>query len=437
MSFEAAKARHGAANASFADTGARMKLTSAEPIIVARAATTGAAAADSDVGSKPLVNVATIGHVDHGMTTLTAALTKVMAAKHGGRAWSYNELDNAPEERARGIPFAAARVEYESATRRYAHVDLPGHLDHVKYMIASTVKLDGAILVVSATDGPMPSTREDILLARQSGVPSIVVYLNKVDLFDQPSLLKKVEAEVRMLLSEHGYPGSDIPVVAGSALKALEGDTREIGVASVERLVAEMDAYIPAPKRANGEFLMTIEDVSSISGHGTIVTGRIERGIVEVGDEIEIVGIRDTVRTVVAGIEMFRKRIERGQAGNSLAIELDDIAPEEVERGQVLAMPGSIEPHTSFKTEVYVLAEDEGGRRTPFFRGYQPQFFFRTTGVTGNVTLPEGTEMVMPGDNLQMSVQLSAPIAMEHGTRFTIREDGRTVGAGVVSKIIE
>jgi elongation factor Tu len=387
--------------------------------------------------TKPHVNVGTIGHVDHGKTTLTAALTKVMAEKHGGEMKAFDQIDNAPEERERGITIATAHVEYESDNRHYAHVDCPGHADYVKNMITGAAQMDGAILVVSAADGPMPQTREHILLARQVGVPYIVVYLNKADMVDDAELLELVEMEVRDLLSTYEFPGDDTPIITGSALKALEGDGSDIGAPSVEKLVAAMDEYIPEPERAiDGDFLMPVEDVFSISGRGTVVTGRIERGIVKVGDEVEIVGIKDTEKTTCTGVEMFRKLLDQGQAGDNVGVLLRGTKRDEVERGQVLAKPGSITPHTKFEAEVYVLAKEEGGRHTPFFKGYRPQFYFRTTDVTGAVELPEGTEMVMPGDNVQMKVELIAPIAMEEGLRFAIREGGRTVGAGVVAKII-
>ena len=387
---------------------------------------------------KPHVNVGTIGHVDHGKTTLTAAITKVMGEKFGGEARAYDQIDSAPEEKARGITIATAHVEYESDNRHYAHVDCPGHADYVKNMITGAAQMDGAILVVSAADGPMPQTREHILLSRQVGVPCIVVFLNKADMVDDAELLELVEMEVRELLSSYDFPGDDVPVVTGSALKALEGDSSEIGVPAIEKLVAAMDDYIPEPERAiDGTFLMPIEDVFSISGRGTVVTGRIERGIVNVGDEVEIVGIKDTTKTTVTGVEMFRKLLDQGQAGDNVGVLLRGTKRDEVERGQVLAKPGSITPHTKFECEVYVLSKDEGGRHTPFFNGYRPQFYFRTTDVTGACDLPEGVEMVMPGDNVQMTVSLIAPIAMEEGLRFAIREGGRTVGAGVVSKIIE
>jgi len=388
--------------------------------------------------TKPHVNVGTIGHVDHGKTTLTAALTKVMSETYGGEVSAYDQIDNAPEERERGITIATAHVEYESANRHYAHVDCPGHADYVKNMITGAAQMDGAILVVSAADGPMPQTREHILLARQVGVPYIVVYMNKADQVDDEELLELVEMEVRDLLSTYEFPGDDTPIVTGSALKAFEGDTSDIGIPSVVKLVEEMDSYIPMPERAvDGDFLMPVEDVFSISGRGTVVTGRIERGVVNVGDEIEIVGIKDTTKTTCTGVEMFRKLLDRGEAGDNVGVLLRGTKREEVERGQVLAKPGSITPHTKFEAEVYILTKDEGGRHTPFFKGYRPQFYFRTTDVTGAVELPEGTEMVMPGDNVQMVVELIAPIAMEDGLRFAIREGGRTVGAGVVAKIIE
>ena len=388
--------------------------------------------------TKPHVNVGTIGHVDHGKTTLTAALTKVMAAKHGGEVKGYDQIDNAPEERERGITIATAHVEYESDNRHYAHVDCPGHADYVKNMITGAAQMDGAILVVSAADGPMPQTREHILLARQVGVPYIVVYLNKADQVDDDELLELVEMEVRDLLSTYEFPGDDTPIITGSALKAFDGDSSDIGVPSIEKLIEAMDSYIPVPERLiDGDFLMPVEDVFSISGRGTVVTGRIERGIVKVGDEIEIVGIKDTEKSVCTGVEMFRKLLDEGQAGDNVGVLLRGTKREEVERGQVLAKPGSITPHTKFEAEVYILTKEEGGRHTPFFKGYRPQFYFRTTDVTGAVELPEGTEMVMPGDNVQMVIDLIAPIAMEDGLRFAIREGGRTVGAGVVAKIIE
>jgi elongation factor Tu len=387
---------------------------------------------------KPHVNVGTIGHVDHGKTTLTAALTKVMAAKHGGTFMAYDQIDKAPEEKARGITIATAHVEYESDTRHYAHVDCPGHADYVKNMITGAAQMDGAILVVSAADGPMPQTREHILLARQVGVPYIVVFLNKADMVDDKELLELVEMEVRDLLTTYEFPGDKTPIVTGSALKALEGDTSPLGAPSVEKLVAEMDKYIPVPERLiDGPFLMPIEDVFSISGRGTVVTGRIDRGIIKVGDEIEIVGLRPTTKTVCTGVEMFRKLLDEGRAGDNVGVLLRGTKREEVERGQVLAKPGSITPHTKFECEVYILTKEEGGRHTPFFKGYRPQFYFRTTDVTGAVELPENTEMVMPGDNVQMKVELISPIAMEEGLRFAIREGGRTVGAGVVAKITQ
>jgi elongation factor Tu len=388
--------------------------------------------------TKPHVNVGTIGHVDHGKTTLTAALTKVLGEKYGGEFRAYDQIDNAPEERERGITIATAHVEYESDNRHYAHVDCPGHADYVKNMITGAAQMDGAVLVVNAADGPMPQTREHILLSRQVGVPYIVVYLNKADMVDDAELLELVEMEVRELLSEYEFPGDDTPVVTGSALKALEGDESDIGVPSIYKLVEAMDAWIPEPERAiDGDFLMPVEDVFSISGRGTVVTGRVERGVVKVGDEIEIVGIRDTTKTTVTGVEMFRKLLDQGQAGDNVGVLLRGTKRDDVERGQVLAKPGSITPHTKFECEVYVLSKDEGGRHTPFFNGYRPQFYFRTTDVTGSCELPEGTEMVMPGDNVKMTVTLIAPIAMEDGLRFAIREGGRTVGAGVVSKIID
>jgi elongation factor Tu len=386
---------------------------------------------------KPHVNVGTIGHVDHGKTTLTAALTKVMAAKFGGTFMAYDQIDRAPEEKARGITIATAHVEYESDARHYAHVDCPGHADYVKNMITGAAQMDGAILVVSAADGPMPQTREHILLARQVGVPYIVVYLNKADMVDDAELLELVELEVRDLLSTYEFPGDKTPIVIGSALKALEGETSELGTQSVEKLVKSMDDYIPVPERLiDGPFLMPIEDVFSISGRGTVVTGRIDRGIVKVGDEVEIIGLKATTKTICTGVEMFRKLLDEGRAGDNVGVLLRGTKREEVERGQVLAKPGSITPHTKFECEVYILTKEEGGRHTPFFKGYRPQFYFRTTDVTGAVELPEATEMVMPGDNIKMTVDLIAPIAMEEGLRFAIREGGRTVGAGVVSKII-
>ncbi len=388
--------------------------------------------------TKPHVNVGTIGHVDHGKTTLTAAITKVMSSRHGGEFKAFDQIDNAPEEKARGITIATAHVEYESDNRHYAHVDCPGHADYVKNMITGAAQMDGAVLVVSAAGGPMPQTREHILLARQVGVPFIVVYLNKADMVDDEELLELVEMEVRELLSQYEFPGDDIPIVTGSALKALEGDTSELGSGSVEKLVAAMDDYIPQPERdVDQPFLMPIEDVFSISGRGTVVTGRVERGRVKVGEEVEIVGIKDTTKTTCTGVEMFRKLLDEGQAGDNIGVLLRGTKRDDVERGQVLAKPGSITPHTKFEAEVYVLSKDEGGRHTPFFNGYRPQFYFRTTDVTGSVDLPEGVEMVMPGDNVKVTVSLIAPIAMEEGLRFAVREGGRTVGAGVVSKVIE
>ncbi len=388
--------------------------------------------------TKPHVNVGTIGHVDHGKTTLTAALTKVCAEEFGGEARAFDQIDNAPEERERGITIATAHVEYESPNRHYAHVDCPGHADYVKNMITGAAQMDGAILVVSAADGPMPQTREHILLSRQVGVPRIVVYMNKADMVDDEELLELVEMEVRELLDQYEFPGDDTPIIVGSALKALEGEQSEIGVESVKKLVATLDEYIPEPERAIDQpFLMPIEDVFSIAGRGTVVTGRVERGIVKVGDEVEIVGIRDTSKTTVTGVEMFRKLLDEGRAGENIGVLLRGTKRDEVERGQVLSKPGAITPHTKFEAEVYVLSKDEGGRHTPFFKGYRPQFYFRTTDVTGTVELPEGVEMVMPGDNVNMEVTLISPIAMDEGLRFAIREGGRTVGAGVVVKIIE
>ena len=388
--------------------------------------------------NKPHVNVGTIGHVDHGKTTLTAALTKVLAEQYGGVARDFAQIDNAPEERERGITIATAHVEYETDARHYAHVDCPGHADYVKNMITGAAQMDGAILVVSAADGPMPQTREHILLARQVGVPAMVVFLNKADMVDDAELLELVEMEVRELLSDYDFPGDDIPITTGSALKALEGDTGDMGAPAIVKLVESMDAYIPEPERAiDGAFLMPIEDVFSISGRGTVVTGRVERGIVKTGEEVEIVGMKDTTKTVVTGVEMFRKLLDEGRAGDNIGALLRGTKRDEVERGQVLCKPGTIQPHTKFECEVYVLGKDEGGRHTPFFDGYRPQFYFRTTDVTGACDLPSGTEMVMPGDNVQMTVTLIAPIAMEDGLRFAVREGGRTVGAGVVSKILE
>ncbi|WAR44316.1 elongation factor Tu [Methylomonas rapida] len=387
---------------------------------------------------KPHVNVGTIGHVDHGKTTLTAALTKVMAELQGGEAKAFDQIDNAPEERARGITISTSHVEYESATRHYAHVDCPGHADYVKNMITGAAQMDGAILVCSAADGPMPQTREHILLSRQVGVPYIVVFLNKADMVDDPELIELVEMEIRELLNQYEFPGDDTPIIVGSALKALEGEQSEIGVQSVVKLVEALDTYIPEPERAiDGKFLMPIEDVFSISGRGTVVTGRVERGIIKVGEEVEIVGIKDTIKTTCTGVEMFRKLLDQGQAGDNVGVLLRGTKRDEVERGQVLAHVNSIKPHSHFKAEIYVLSKDEGGRHTPFFNGYRPQFYFRTTDVTGAVELPEGVEMVMPGDNIAVTVKLIAPIAMEDGLRFAIREGGRTVGAGVVASIIE
>jgi len=388
--------------------------------------------------NKPHVNVGTIGHVDHGKTTLTAALTMTQAKKHGGDSKGYDQIDSAPEERARGITIATAHVEYESDNRHYAHVDCPGHADYVKNMITGAAQMDGAILVCSAADGPMPQTREHILLARQVGVPYIVVFLNKADMVDDEELLELVEMEVRELLDKYDFPGDDTPVIIGSALKALEGDDSEIGTQAIAKLIDALDTYIPQPERAiDGAFLMPVEDVFSISGRGTVVTGRIEQGVVKVGEEIEIVGIKDSVKTTCTGVEMFRKLLDQGEAGDNVGVLLRGTKREDVERGQVLCAPGSIKPHTMFEAEIYILSKDEGGRHTPFFQGYRPQFYFRTTDVTGACELPEGTEMVMPGDNVAMTVTLIAPIAMSDGLRFAIREGGRTVGAGVVSKIIE
>ena len=388
--------------------------------------------------TKPHVNVGTIGHVDHGKTTLTAAITTVLSQKFGGQAKAYDQIDAAPEEKARGITINTAHVEYETANRHYAHVDCPGHADYVKNMITGAAQMDGAILVVSAADGPMPQTREHILLSRQVGVPYILVYLNKADMVDDAELLELVEMEVRELLSKYEFPGDDTPIVTGSAKLALEGDKGEMGEQSIIKLVEAMDSYIPEPERAiDGAFLMPVEDVFSISGRGTVVTGRVERGVVKVGEEVEIVGIRATQKTTVTGVEMFRKLLDQGQAGDNIGVLLRGTKREEVERGQVLAKPGTITPHTHFSGEVYVLSKEEGGRHTPFFSNYRPQFYFRTTDVTGAIELPEGKEMVMPGDNVTITVKLIAPIAMEEGLRFAIREGGHTVGAGVVSKIIE
>jgi len=388
--------------------------------------------------NKTHVNVGTIGHVDHGKTTLTAALTKVCAEAYGGDLKAFDEIDNAPEERERGITIATSHVEYDSPNRHYAHVDCPGHADYVKNMITGAAQMDGAILVVSAADGPMPQTREHILLARQVGVPYIVVYMNKADMVDDDELLELVEMEVRELLDSYEFPGDDTPIIIGSALKALEGDASDMGIPSVEKLVATLDSYIPDPERdIDMPFLLPIEDVFSISGRGTVVTGRVERGIVNVSDEIEIVGLKETTKSVCTGVEMFRKLLDEGRAGENVGVLLRGTKREEVERGQVLAKPGSITPHTRFEAEVYILSKDEGGRHTPFFKGYRPQFYFRTTDVTGACELPEGVEMVMPGDNVKMDVTLIAPIAMDEGLRFAIREGGRTVGAGVVAKVIE
>ena len=388
--------------------------------------------------TKPHLNVGTIGHVDHGKTTLTAAITKVCAEIWGGEFLAFDAIDNAPEERERGITIATSHVEYDSPIRHYAHVDCPGHADYVKNMITGAAQMDGAILVVSAADGPMPQTREHILLSLQVGVPYIVVFMNKADMVDDEELLELVDMEIRELLDAYEFPGDDTPIIVGSALKALEGDTSDIGVPAVQKLVETLDSYIPEPERAiDKPFLMPIEDVFSISGRGTVVTGRIGRGIVKVGDEIEIVGVKDTAKTTCTGVEMFRKLLDEGRAGENVGVLLRGTKREEVERGQVLAQPGSITPHTRFEGEVYVLSKDEGGRHTPFFKGYKPQFFFETTDVTGSCELPEGIEMVMPGDNVNMNVELIAPIAMEDGQRFAIREGGRTVGAGVVVKIHE
>ena len=388
--------------------------------------------------NKDHVNVGTIGHVDHGKTTLTAALTKVMGEKHGGDFKAYDQIDNAPEEKARGITIATAHVEYESDNRHYAHVACPGHADYVKNMITGAAQMDGAVLVCSAADGPMPQTREHILLARQVGVPHIVVYLNKADQVDDAELVDLVEMEIRELLNKYEFPGDDTPIIKGSALKAIEGDTSDIGVPSIEKLIAAMDEHIPMPERPiDGKFIMPIEDVFSISGRGTVVTGRIERGAVNVGDEIEIVGIRDTAKTTCTGVEMFRKLLDKGQAGDNVGVLLRCTKREEVERGQVLCLPGSITPHTKFECEIYVLSKDEGGRHTPFFANYRPQFYFRTTDVTGAIELPKDVEMVMPGDNVKIKVELITPIAMEEGLKFAIREGGKTVGAGVVAKITE
>ncbi len=388
--------------------------------------------------SKPHLNVGTIGHVDHGKTTLTAAITTLLTKKFGGEAKSYDQIDSAPEERTRGITINTAHVEYETNNRHYAHVDCPGHADYVKNMITGAAQMDGAVLVVSAADGPMPQTREHILLARQVGVPYIIVYMNKADMVDDPELLELVEMEIRELLSKYNFPGDDTPIIIGSALKALEGDQSDIGEPSILKLADALDSYIPEPERAiDGAFLMPVEDVFSISGRGTVVTGRVERGVVKVGEEIEIVGLKPTLKTVCTGVEMFRKLLDQGQAGDNVGVLLRGTKREEVERGQVLAKPGSISPHTKFTAEIYVLSKEEGGRHTPFFPGYRPQFYFRTTDVTGSIELPAGTEMVMPGDNVSVTVNLIAPIAMEEGLRFAIREGGRTVGAGVVATVIE
>jgi elongation factor Tu len=388
--------------------------------------------------TKPHVNVGTIGHVDHGKTTLTAAMTTILSKKFGGEAKSYAQIDSAPEEKARGITINTAHVEYETTQRHYAHVDCPGHADYVKNMITGAAQMDGAILVVSAADGPMPQTREHILLARQVGVPYIIVFMNKADMVDDKELLELVEMEVRELLSKYDFPGDDTPIIIGSALKALEGDTGEMGEAAIVKLAEALDSYIPTPQRdVDKAFLMPVEDVFSISGRGTVVTGRVERGIIKVGEEIEIIGLKPTLKTVCTGVEMFRKLLDQGQAGDNVGILLRGTKREEVQRGQVLAKPGSITPHTKFTAEVYVLSKDEGGRHTPFFNGYRPQFYFRTTDVTGSIELPKGTEMVMPGDNIQMTVTLIQPIAMEEGLRFAVREGGKTVGAGVVAKVIE
>jgi len=388
--------------------------------------------------TKPHVNVGTIGHVDHGKTTLTAAITKVLAKSGGAQFLAYDQIDKAPEERERGITIATAHVEYATKNRHYAHVDCPGHADYVKNMITGAAQMDGAILVVSAADGPMPQTREHILLARQVGVPYIVVYLNKVDMLDDPELRELVEMEVRDLLKKYEFPGDKVPIIAGSALKALEGDTSEIGEGSILKLMDALDSYIPTPERATDKpFLMPVEDVFSIAGRGTVATGRVERGKVKVGEEVEIVGLRPTTKTVVTGVEMFRKLLDEGMAGDNIGALLRGLKREDVERGQVLAKPGSITPHTKFKAQIYVLTKEEGGRHTPFFKGYRPQFYFRTTDVTGTVTLPQNVEMVMPGDNIAIEVELITPIAMEKELRFAVREGGRTVGAGVVAEVVE
>jgi elongation factor Tu len=388
--------------------------------------------------NKPHVNVGTIGHVDHGKTTLTAAISTVLTKKYGGDKKDFAEIDSAPEEKARGITINTSHVEYETEKRHYAHVDCPGHADYVKNMITGAAQMDGAILVCSAADGPMPQTREHILLSRQVGVPHIVVFLNKADMVDDKELLELVEMEVRELLSKYDFPGDDIPIIMGSALKALEGDESDIGEPAILKLAEALDSYIPEPKRAiDGDFLMPVEDVFSISGRGTVVTGRVERGVVKINEEIEIVGLKDTVKTTCTGVEMFRKLLDQGMAGDNVGVLLRGTKREDVERGQVLCKPGSIKPHTTFEAEIYILSKEEGGRHTPFFKGYRPQFYFRTTDVTGACELPEGTEMVMPGDNVKMVVALIAPIAMEEGLRFAIREGGRTVGAGVVAKILK
>jgi len=396
------------------------------------------AKAKFDIGGRVHMNVGTIGHVDHGKTTLTAAITKVMAERNGGEALGYDQIDKAPEEKARGITINTSHVEYNTKNRHYAHVDCPGHADYVKNMITGAAQMDGAILVVSAADGPMPQTREHILLAKQVGVPYMVVFLNKADMVDDPELLELVEMEIRELLTKYGFPGDDIPIVTGSALKALEGDKGPLGEEAIVKLAETMDSYFPEPKRETDKpFIMPIEDVFSISGRGTVVTGRIERGIVKVGDEIEIVGLKDTQLTTCTGVEMFRKLMDEGKAGDNVGVLLRGTKREDVERGQVLAKKGSIKPHKKFEAEIYVLSKEEGGRHTPFFAGYRPQFYFRTTDVTGSVTLPEGVEMVMPGDNVKVTIELISPIAMDEGLRFAVREGGRTVGAGVVTKIIE
>ena len=388
--------------------------------------------------NKPHLNVGTVGHVDHGKTTLTAALTSILAKEFGGEAKAYDQIDNAPEEKARGITINTSHVEYETANRHYAHVDCPGHADYVKNMITGAAQMDAAILVVSAADGPMPQTREHILLARQVGVPRMVVYLNKADMVDDAELLELVEIEVRELLTKYEFPGDDTPVITGSALKALEGDTSDTGLGSIKKLAEALDSYVEEPERAiSGPFLMPVEDVFSISGRGTVVTGRVERGVVKVGEELEVVGIKDTAKTICTGVEMFRRLLDQGQAGDNVGLLLRGTKREEVERGQVMAKPGSIKPHRKFSATIYILSKEEGGRHTPFFKGYRPQFYFRTTDVTGAVQLPKEVEMVMPGDSIGMEVELITPIAMEEGLRFAIREGGRTVGAGVVTKILE